>query len=254
MSAHHHDAQPPPKRDDGVRFWPVGIIHSCFPEKFGIPRQPGMVRDAEAELELLPPFNRPEAVRGLEGFSHVWILFLFHASLRERWRPTVRPPRLGGNLRVGVFASRSPFRPNPIGLSALELRAISLVDGVRLLLGGVDLLDGTPVLDIKPYLPYADSIGGASTGYSEAPPSPDRAVVFDQQPLGYLRGLPESDGQRLRSLIMQVLLHDPRPGYLEDKGGQRRFGLRLEDVNVGWVCDEQLFRVIRIDPWAEEGT
>ena len=247
MTADWSDGSAGPGRDDGIRCRPIGIIHSCFPEKFGIPRQPGLVPAAEAELELLAPFNRPEAVRGLEGFSHIWLLFLFHASLREHWRPTVRPPRLGGNLRVGVFASRSPFRPNPIGLSALELKAISTANGVRLLLAGVDLLDGTPVLDIKPYLPYADSIACARPGYSEAPGAPDHTVVFEQQPMLYLRGLPEADGQRLRALIMQLLLHDPRPGYLDDNAGQRRFGLRLEELNFHWRCEDRVFRVTRIE-------
>lgn len=250
MTADWSDGSTAPERDDCVRCRPIGVIHSCFPEKFGIPRQPGLVPAAEAELELLAPFNRPEAVRGLEGFSHIWLLFVFHASLREHWKPTVRPPRLGGNLRVGVFASRSPFRPNPIGLSALELKAISTANGVRLLLAGVDLLDGTPVLDIKPYLPFADSIAWARPGYSEAPDAPDHTVVFDRQPLRYLRGLPEADGQRLRALIMQLLLHDPRPGYLEDNGAQRRFGLRLEDLNVHWRCEDRVFRVTGIEPSA----
>lgn len=238
-----------PDREDEVHCRPIGIIHSCFREKFGIPRQPGLVSDAEARLVLLPPYNRPEAVRGLEGFSHVWILFLFHASLREDWKPTVRPPRLGGNRRVGVFASRSPFRPNPIGLSALELKAVTTAGGVELLLGGVDLLDGTPVLDIKPYLPYADSIASARSGYSQVPSLSDRVVVFDQQPLRYLRGLPEADGQRLRGLITGLLLHDPRPGYVDDSDGRRRFGLRLENLNVRWTCEDRLFRVTVIEAW-----
>jgi len=235
---------------DGLSVKPIGIIHSCFPEKFGIPRQPGLVAEAEARLELIPPYNRPEAVRGLEGFSHVWVLFLFHATLGDAWKPMVRPPRLGGNRRVGVFASRSPFRPNPIGLSALELTSIITDGGVELMLAGVDLLDGTPVLDIKPYLPYADSIPSARSGYSQGPGEPERAVVFDAQPLRYLRVLPGSEGQRMRNLITKLLLCDPRPGYLEDAEQRDRFALRLEHLNVRWVCEERLFRVTLIEPWS----
>ena len=130
-----------------VALEPIGIVHSCFKEKFGIPRQAGLVREARATLELLPPFDRPEAVRGLESFSHIWIVFIFHANCRQSWKPTVRPPRLGGNRRMGVFASRSGFRPNPLGISAVELAALRFPDNrVVLDIRGGDLLDGTPVV------------------------------------------------------------------------------------------------------------
>ena len=164
-------------------FEPVGVIHSCFKEKFGIPRQPGLAPDARAVLELLPPYNRAEAVRGLEGFSHVWLSFIFHACLGEPWKPTVRPPRLGGNRRLGVFATRSTHRPNPIGLSAVELEKIEAAPGrVLLHLKGVDLLDGTPVLDIKPYLPYSDNIPGALGGFAPEMPAAPFEVSFAPRP------------------------------------------------------------------------
>ena len=144
-------------------FQPIGIIHSCFREKFGIPRQPGLVTAAEGRLEILPPYNRAEAFRTLQDYSHLWLVFVFHAALRQHWSATVRPPRLGGNQRVGVFATRSPYRPNPLGLSRVELRAIDYSgQGVNLLLGGIDLLDQTPVLDIKPYLPSYYAISDAT--------------------------------------------------------------------------------------------
>ena len=170
-------------------FAPIGVIHSCFKEKFGIPRQPGLVPAARAVLELLPPYNRAEAVRGLEGFSHIWVSFVFHACLDAPWKPTVRPPRLGGNRRLGVFATRSTHRPNPIGLSAVELERIETGPGrVLLHLKGADLMDGTPVLDIKPYLPYSDVIPGATGGF--AAEAPARSVRGEFQPAraGSLRG------------------------------------------------------------------
>lgn len=139
------------------QFAPIGVIRSPYKEKFAIPRQPGLICDGGGALELLPPYNQPDAVRGLEGFSHLWVIFVFHQTMDGGWRPTVRPPRLGGNARVGVFATRSTFRPNPIGMSLVELHGIETRNGVRLQLGSLDLVDGTPVLDIKPYLPFAES-------------------------------------------------------------------------------------------------
>ncbi len=153
---------------------PVGVIESCFKEKFGIPRQPGLVEAACASLRLLPPYDRAEAVRGLEGFSHVWLIFGFHATAAQGWRPTVRPPRLGGNARLGVFATRSTFRPNPLGLSVVRLLDIDTRRGVQLQLAGGDLLNGTPVYDIKPYLPYADALSEAVGGF--APDGPARPL------------------------------------------------------------------------------
>ena len=159
------------------RFDPIAIVHSCFKEKFGIPRQAGLIPEARGSLEVLPPYDRPEAFRELEGYSHLWLLWVFDALQPELettapgWRPTVRPPRLGGNRRVGVFASRSPFRPNPIGLSLVRLLAIDYATpGISLQLQGLDLLEGTPVLDINPYLPYADRAAEARAGFApEAP-------------------------------------------------------------------------------------
>ncbi len=175
------------------RFAPIGIVRSCFREKFGIPRQPGLAPAARATLELLPPHNQPAAVRGLEDFSHVWLVFVFHGVPASRWQPTVRPPRLGGNRRLGVFATRSPFRPNPIGLSVVALDRIVTGQGrVALHLSGVDVLDGTPVLDIKPYLPYADRV-------------PDRDRRFRQRPSGggIGGGLQPGGGGGLRGLAVR---------------------------------------------------
>lgn len=174
------------------QFAPIGVIRSCFRQKFGIPRQPRLVPAARATLELLPSYAQPEAVRGLEGFSHLWLLFVFHGIPAGHWQPTVRPPRLGGNQRMGVFATRSSFRPNPIGLSAVALERIEISAGrVVLHLAGVDVLDGTPVLDIKPYVPYADSIPEAVGGFANEAPGAVAGSGVQSGGGGVLRGLAE---------------------------------------------------------------
>jgi len=230
-------------------FEPIGIIHSCFKEKFGIPRQAGLVPAARASLELLPPYNRPETVRGLEEFSHLWVLFVFHQCLREEWKPTVRPPRLGGNRRVGVFASRSPFRPNPLGMSAVELLSIEHTDSrLRLHLRGVDMMDGTPVLDIKPYVPYADSLPSAESGFAPQAPEPTQRVRFSEPADAYLNSLDEGKADYLRRLIVQVLEQDPRPAYLANDAQRTSFGMHLCDVNLRWTLDQGYTRVTSIQP------
>ncbi len=232
-----------------IQLQPIGIIHSCFKEKFGIPRQPGLAPEATATLELLPPWNREEAVRGLETFSHVWILFLFHRTAQQGWKSMVRPPRLGGNRRIGVFASRSPFRPNPIGLSAVALGPIERRDGHLLLqLRGVDLLDGSPVLDIKPYIPYADSIPDARGGFADRAPGGGIGVAFSAQAECFLTTLEESEGKRLKRLIVQLLEQDPRPAYMEKKPRRNEFGMRLFDYNVRWSLAGASATVLSIVP------
>ena len=215
-------------------FSPIGVIHSCFKQKFGIPRQPGLVTGAQATLELLPPYDCAEAIVELEGFSHLWIVFVFHQAMRDDWSPTVRPPRLGGNRRVGVFASRSPFRPNPIGLSAVRLDGIVVQDGKRLLkLSGIDLLDGTPVLDIKPYLPYGDAIVDARAGYAPGAPAAPLQVSFSSEAEAQI-GAAEQEYPGLRTLIEQVLAADPRPAYQSGQSRKKQFGMRLWDYDVRW--------------------
>jgi tRNA-Thr(GGU) m(6)t(6)A37 methyltransferase TsaA len=222
-------------------FKPIGCIRSCFTEKFGIPRQPGLVPDAKAVLYINRPFQDHEAFRRLETFSHIWIIFVFHQCLQTSWKSTVRPPRLGGNRRVGVFASRSGFRPNPIGQSAVELVGIEKSHGkVSLHLKGVDLLDGTPVLDIKPYLPYADSLPQAQAGYASTPPPADRAVRFSNEAAQTCRLLESRSYPQLERLIIDVLSMDPRPGYA-DAVEKRSFGMRLWDLNIKFkVVDDQM--------------
>lgn len=205
---------------------PIAHIKTCYGEKFGVPRQSGIVDEAWGELVFEPEFRTEDAIRGLEGFSHVWLVFIFHQANRSVWKPTVRPPRLGGNERVGVFASRSPFRPNPIGLSAVRLESINHnhPDGPSLNLRGVDLVDGTPILDIKPYLPYADSIPDATAGF--APDAPDKLMVF--WPNHADANLP----LKIKSLIEATLAVDPRPAYQNDES--REYGCLIEGFNVRW--------------------
>lgn len=224
-------------------FEPIGFIHSPFKQKFGIPRQSGLVPEIKARLELVSPYNNPEAVVELEGYSHIWLQFVFHQAIREQWQPKVRPPRLGGNRSVGVFASRAPFRPNPIGLSVVKLeQVIAEGDRVVLELSGVDLVDGTPVLDIKPYIPYAESIPGAVAGFAPTPPEARLVVRFSMQAESQIAA--REDGDDLRHLITRVLELDPRPAYAEEDG--RVYGFRLYDFDLRWQMDGDEILVIEL--------
>lgn len=157
----------------------IGVISSPYKEKFAIPRQPGLVSSAKATLTLTPPYDEPDALRGLAEFSHVWLVFAFHETMDKGWNPTVRPPRLGGNERLGVFATRSTFRPNPIGLSVAKLEGITTRNNqCQLHLSGIDLVDGTPILDIKPYIPYADNVPDAQGSYANESPDANMKLTF----------------------------------------------------------------------------
>ncbi len=230
-------------------FTPIGIIHSCFKEKFGIPRQPGLVPLATAELELLPPYNREEALRGLDGFSHIWITFVFHGTMAGGWKPTVRPPRLGGNKRIGVFATRSTFRPNPIGLSAVRLTGIAKrKNGLFLELAGVDLLDQTPVLDIKPYLPYSDIIEEATGGFAPSPPEEDITVHFSGEAEAALAEREMRGGTHLRPFIVQMLGSDPAPAYRSaSQNAGRSFGARVFDLDIRWEINGKALLVTAVE-------
>jgi tRNA-Thr(GGU) m(6)t(6)A37 methyltransferase TsaA len=220
-------------------FAPIGMIRSCYGQKFGIPRQPGLVKSATATLELHPPCDTPEALRGLEVFSHIWIVFVFHQSVRNKWKATVRPPRMGGNERAGVFATRSNFRPNPIGLSVVELLHI---DGTALQLGGGDFLDGTPVLDIKPYIPYADRLPEATGGFAHAPPEPTYRVEFNAEAEATVRVLENENRPALRQLICDMLSYNFRPAYQSD-APDRIFGTCVFDLEVRWKLSGAVVQV-----------
>ncbi|POD81438.1 tRNA (N6-threonylcarbamoyladenosine(37)-N6)-methyltransferase TrmO [Pseudomonas syringae group genomosp. 3] len=208
---------------------PVGFVRSCFKEKFAIPRQPQLAPAARGVLELVAPFDQGEAVQGLEQVSHVWLLFLFHLALEDKPRLKVRPPRLGGNQSMGVFATRATHRPNGIGQSVVKL---DKVEAGRLWLSGIDLLDGTPVLDIKPYVPYADVIAEATNQIASAAPA---LIPVQWQDAALLQAREHALrlGEPLVELIEQCLAQDPRPAYQLPKP-ERRYGARFWDVDVRW--------------------
>ena len=231
------------------RFSPIGVIHSCFKEKFGIPRQPGLAPAARAVLELYPPYARREALTGLDAFTHIWVVFVFHAHLNRGWRPTVRPPRLGGNRRLGVFATRSGFRPNPVGLSVVRLAGLRVgPEGAKFDLEGGDFLDGTPVLDIKPYLPYADCVPDADAGFAGQAP-PQMPVTFSASAEADCRRIEGQGYAGLKRLIVQVLANDPRPAYYSGYCGpdhSRHHGMCLYDLDVRWVVRQDRIEVVTI--------
>ena len=204
---------------------PIAHIQSDFSEKFGIPRQSGLVDELTARVVFEPPCRDPSALRGLEGFSHIWLIWEFSKSRREGWSPTVRPPRLGGNRRLGVFATRSPFRPNPIGLSCVRLVEVGQDQrlGPVLMVAGADLLDGTPIYDIKPYLPYADCRPEAVGGFAAQPKGADLAVDC---PPELLVRIPEDK----RPALLAVLAQDPRPQYQNDP--DRIYGMAFAGLEV----------------------
>lgn len=223
---------------------PIGIIHSPYKEKFAVPRQPGLVPSARSEIILQGDANSLEAVRGLEQFSHLWLLFLFDQNLEAGWRPTVRPPRLGGNERIGVFASRATFRPNGIGMSAVELKGVRHENGnVIIELGGVDLVDGTPVVDIKPYIPYSDSLPQAQGGFASSAPDL-MPVCFSETALNQL---PAKNKAYYQTVISEVLAQDPRPAYKKGKPDLKQYAVHLFDFNVHFSVTEQQITVNQIE-------
>ena len=219
---------------------PVAHIHTDFKEKFGIPRQSGRVDALEGVIVFEPEYRIPEALRGIEAFSHLWLIFDFSASHRETWSPTVRPPRLGGNTRMGVFASRSPFRPNPIGLSCVRLLGTEQTaqEGTVLRVAGVDLLDGTPILDIKPYIPYADCRPEAVGSYADVHRDDCLEVVFPEELLSHI---PEEK----REAAIACLADDPRPSYQEDP--ERVYSMAFAGTDIHFSVKDGTLTVLRVD-------
>ncbi|MEQ6884369.1 tRNA (N6-threonylcarbamoyladenosine(37)-N6)-methyltransferase TrmO [Salicola sp. Rm-C-2C1-2] len=226
---------------------PIGTVHSCFPDKFGVPRQPSLCPHARGDVVLHPPWNNEEAFRGLENFSHIWITFLFH-QIPAAHRPStlVRPPRLGGNTRVGVFASRSPFRPNRLGLSLVRNQGlIQHNEDLRLAISEIDLVNDTPVLDIKPFLPWCDAPQSATAAWASEPPRPALGVRFSceaEQQLQQFQG----EHPELRELIREVLSQDPRPAYHQDDP-QHHYALRLHQLDIHWFVADGSCVVKRLD-------
>lgn len=223
---------------EGAELAVIARIRSDFPTKFGIPRQSGLVEALKAAVVFEPEFRNPDALRGLEGFSHIWLIWQFSQAVREDWSPTVRPPRLGGNARMGVFATRSPFRPNAIGLSSVRLEGVELhtPEGPVLHVAGADLMDGTPIFDIKPYLPYGDCHPEATGGFA---PDGGETLAVDI-PERWRTLLPGGTAAALEG----VLARDPRPSYQRDR--DRVYGLDFAGYNVRFSVEGQVLTVREI--------
>lgn len=224
---------------DNVNIQVIARMHSDFPTKFGIPRQSGLVKELESTIVFEPEFRNPDALRGIEGYSHLWIIWQFSEAIRQGWSPTVRPPRLGGNTRMGVFATRSPFRPNNIGLSCVKLLGLEHTeqDGTVLHVAGADLMDGTPIFDIKPYIPYSDSFPDAIGGFADTAEDYILEVDF---PSSLLELLPQSK----RQAAIGVLSHDPRPSY--QRKPDRIYGLSFSGFNIRFTVSEKTLTVCEV--------
>nr|WP_193988840.1 tRNA (N6-threonylcarbamoyladenosine(37)-N6)-methyltransferase TrmO [Lelliottia steviae] len=224
----------------------VGHIQSPYKQKFAIPRQPRLVPEAKAKLVFSSDFNREEFVRGLDEFSHIWLLFRFHETADKGYSAMVRPPRLGGNERKGVFATRATFRPNAIGMSAVKLEGIEYKNGqLCLLLSGIDLLDGTPILDIKPYLPYSDAMTDATAGFADSRPETDMSVEFTDEALAFIEK--QTEQPELKAFISNVLKQDPRPAYKKQRESEQSYGMTLYDFNIRWHVRDNHNTVTRIE-------
>ena len=220
----------------------IARIETDFPTKFGIPRQSGIIASLQGRIVFEPEYRVVEAVRGLEAFSHIWLLWEFSEAVHDKWSPTVRPPRLGGNVRMGVFATRSPFRPNPIGLSSVRLEKVEIdpqLDPV-LYVSGADLMDGTPIYDIKPYIAYTDSHPEAVSGFATTPADFLLEVDFAEE---WLSKIPPDKREGLKA----VLAHDPRPQYQEDPN--RIYGLRFDAFDVRFKVDGNRLEVVEVVPF-----
>ena len=217
----------------------IARIHTDFPTKFGIPRQSGIIASLQGRIVFEPEYRNAEAVRGLEEFSHIWLIWEFSEAVREDWSPTVRPPRLGGNVRKGVFATRSPYRPNPIGLSSVKLERIEIDPklGPVLHVAGPDLMDGTPIYDIKPYIAYTDSHPEAVSGFAS---KPAEYLLNVDLPEALLQIIPEAQ----RESLIEVLAHDPRPQYHDDP--ERVYGMEFGGMEVKFQVEEMRLKVVEI--------
>ena len=218
---------------------PIAFMHSDFNSKFGIPRQSGLVEQLRSTIVFAPEFRNPDALRGIEDFSKLWIIWQFSEAVRQGWSPTVRPPRLGGNTRMGVFATRSPFRPNNLGLSCVTLLGVERTEsyGTVLHVGGADLMDGTPIFDIKPYIPYADAFPDAKGGFTTGAGEYLLEVNFPEE---LLSRLPEDK----RDAAIGVLSHDPRPSYQKDS--DRVYGLRFAGFDIRFSVKDSILTVVEV--------
>ncbi|WJG08515.1 tRNA (N6-threonylcarbamoyladenosine(37)-N6)-methyltransferase TrmO [Aliiglaciecola sp. LCG003] len=231
-----------------ITLHPIGYIHSPYKEKFAIPRQPGLATAAKGRIELVKPYCQADYCRGLEQFSHLWLIFQFHQTADKTHSALARPPRLGGNEKIGVFATRNTHRPNNLGMSVVKLESVDIVqNNVEIIVSGIDLLDGTPIIDIKPYLPYADALPDAMAGYAQQAPENLLQVAFSQQAQQqiqhYCAAYPE-----LHLLISQIMAQDPRPAYQRNTSSERVYGVKLYEFNVRWQVNLDTCTVIEVSP------
>ena len=229
---------------DSLNLKIIARIKSDFPEKFGIPRQSGLVPSLRSTITFEPEFRNADALRGLEGFSHLWLIWIFSENVRDTWHPTVRPPRLGGNVRLGVFATRSSFRPNPIAMSCVKIESIVLEgdDAPYIVVSGADLMDGTPIVDIKPYLPYADSVPDAKGGFASTVAGENLHVRIPSEIATEIAGkLPEDK----REALVEILRQDPRPHYQDDP--ERIYGLAFAGMNIKFKVDGDILTIISVE-------
>lgn len=220
--------------NDQISFNIIGRVNSPYKEKFAIPRQPGLVSAAKGSISLINDANNEELVRGIEQFSHLWLLFIFHGTAQQGWKPLVRPPRLGGNKKMGVLATRSTFRPNPIGMSVVKLENIEQKNKQIIInISGLDLLDQTPIVDIKPYVPYSDSISDAQAGFAQQQPEQTLTVIFSSKAITDLEQH-QTQYPHLSQLIEQILAQDPRPAYKRQQTDEKVYGMTIYDFNILW--------------------
>ena len=223
----------------------IARIRSDFPDKFGIPRQSGLLKNLRSTIVFEPEFRNADALRGLEGFSHLWLLWIFSENVRDTWKPTVRPPRLGGNTRLGVFATRSSFRPNPLAMSCVKIESVNLTgEGApSITVSGADLMDGTPIVDIKPYLPYADSVPEATGGFAEVVRFKKLDVDFAAEAqVALVEQFPENK----KAALVELLSEDPRPAYQKD--ADRVYGIRFANFEIKFQVQGDHLTVVAILP------
>ena len=226
-------------KSKGLLLKPIAYIETDFNEKFGIPRQSGRAKSLQGKIVFCPEYRNPDALREIEGFSHLWLIFDFSKAHREKWSPTVRPPRLGGNKKIGVFASRSPFRPNPLGLSVVKLEKAEKTkeQGTVLIVSGVDLLNHTPIYDIKPYLPFADCIAEAVGGYADEFTTHKLTVDFDES-------LIEPIPKEKRKAVLECLADDPRPSYQND---DRTYIMKFGNYDFSFFVKDSILKVTKVE-------
>lgn len=236
------------EENNSFELTPIAYLESCFKEKFGIPRQPGLVKSSTAKISFPLESRYVEAIHGLEGFSHIWLITLFHQAMRDDWKARIRPPRLGGNKSIGVFASRSPFRPNPVGLSAVRLERIEKKKSkIVLHLAEIDLVDGTPILDIKPYVAYSDAIQDTQDGYTEE-------KAWQQIPVQFSKSFDKAYSDiehkypNLKDLIEEIVNQDPRPAYKKNSEDKQSYAFKLYDFDVVWSVENSIATIEKLRP------